>query len=82
MVGANHLLHMQWQQPNRPYNKKLAIVPKLGRVGWFYFKLNVMESWSRSLFSVETVIESDELRIVGGRNPLIKPIGAMINLQT
>lgn len=42
-----------------------------------------MESRSRSLFStVETVIESDELRIVGGRNPLIKPIGAMINLQT
>jgi hypothetical protein len=41
-----------------------------------------MESWSRSLFSVETVIESDELRIVGERNPLIKPIGAMINLQT
>jgi hypothetical protein len=41
-----------------------------------------MESWSLSLFSVETVIESDELRIVGGRNPLIKPIGAMINLQT
>jgi hypothetical protein len=48
--------------------KKKAIVPKLGRVGgWFYFKLNVMESWSRSLFTVATVIESDELRIVGGR---------------